>query len=139
MLSRGILPENMAVLNPAERVRERLRQWMDTTGLGQRELANDLHRSQVWLQKVLAGENHIRLRDLDDIAKALRTTACELVRAEDDRYQMELAPTEVRIIEKLRHRPNQRDAIASLLGIGEPPKPPDAPKTGHGNKPKPLE
>lgn len=110
-------------MNPADRVRERLKVWLDTTGLGQRQLAIDLDKSQVWLQKVLAGENHIRLRDLDQIAGALRTTAAELVRAEDDRYQLELTPTEVRIVETLRHRPDARDAIASLLKLTDAHKP----------------
>lgn len=114
----GILRIQMAEpLNPAERVRERLKQWMDTTKIGQRELAKDLGKSQVWLQKVLAGQNEIRLRHLDDVARALRTSARELVRGEEDRYSFELGPTEVRIVEKLRHRPKAKQAIADLLDI----------------------
>lgn len=101
----------------AERVRERLRHWMDVTGIGQREFAAELQKTQVWLQKVLKGENHVRLRDLDQVAFAMRTTAAELVRAKDDRYQLELTPTEVRIIENLRRRPDAFDALATLLHI----------------------
>lgn len=101
--------------NPAERLRDRLEHWMGVTKLGQRELAKTLGKSQIWLQKVLAKENHVRLKDLDDIADALRTTASELLRTEEERYTMELAPTEVRIIERLRHRPDLFDALASLL------------------------
>lgn len=126
------LPNRMvAPLNPAERVRARLRQWVETTKIGQRELAKDLNKTQVWLQKVLTGENQVRLRDLDDVAKALRTTACELVRSDDERYHFELTPTEVRVIEHMRHRPDTLYAIASLLRIDLPDSG-AAPKTARG-------
>lgn len=115
-----ILSVRMNTASPAERVRLRLQQWMDTTKIGQRQLADDLQKTQVWLQKVLAGENHIRLRDLDDVARALHTTASELVRDEQDRYQFELTPTEVRVIEHMRHRPETLYAIATLLRIEMP-------------------
>lgn len=114
----GILPLQMAApMNPAERVRERIRHWMDTTKIGQREFASDLDKSQVWLQKVLSGENDVRLKHLDDVARALRTTAAELVRGEEDRYQFELTPTEVRILERMRHRQHVLRAVAALLGL----------------------
>lgn len=108
--------------NPAERVRDCLRDWLDTTGVTQKELATDLNKTQVWLQKVLKGENDVRLRDLDGIADALRTTASDLVRGEDERYRVELAPTEMRIIEKMRHRPAIREHVAALLNIPAEPK-----------------
>ena len=92
--------------NPAQRVRERMRRWMQTTQLGQRDFAKDLAKSQVWLQKVLGGENSVRLKDLDAVARAMRTTASELVRTEEERYQLELSPTEVRIVEQLRRKPD---------------------------------
>lgn len=112
-------------LNPAARVRERIKRWIDITKVGQRELARDLSKSQVWLQKVLAGENDVRLRHLDDVANALHTSASELVRGDDDRYQFELGPTEAKIVERMRHRPQAMYAIAQLLGLElEPDKPP---------------
>lgn len=103
--------------NPAERLRDRMRQWMDTTGLSQDEFVADLQKSQVWLQKILKGENHVRLKDLDDVARAMRTTASELVRTNDERYQLELTATEVRILEKLRRRPEAFNAVAALLRV----------------------
>src|SRR5688572_3292760 len=87
--------------SPADRVRERLRRWKDLTGQNQEQLAQSLGKSKIWIQKVLGGENHARLRDLDTIAQAMRTTASDLVRADEDRYQLELTPTEVRIVEQL--------------------------------------
>jgi len=122
--------------DPAERVRQRLKQWIDTTKIGQREMAADLGKTQVWLQKVLTGENHARLRDLDNIARALRTTASELVRGEEDRRQYELTPSEVKIIERMRHRQAVLFAIVTILGFDEdefkianPPQPLPVKKT----------
>lgn len=104
--------------DPATRVADRIRRWLDTAGLNQRDFAQDIGKSQVWLQKVLAGENHVRLRDVDTVAHAMRTTASELVRdLGEQRYMLELTPTEVRIIEKLRRRPEFMKATAALLGV----------------------
>lgn len=103
--------------SPAARVRARMKQWLETTGIGQRAFAADLQKTQIWLQKILKGENHVRLRDLDDIAQAMRTTASELVRSDDERYQLELSPTEVRLLERLRRRPEMFNAVVALLGI----------------------
>ena len=106
-----------ATETPADRVRERMKRWMDVTGMTQGEFARDLNKSQVWLQKILTGENHVRLRDLDDVAQAMRTTAAELVRGMDERYQLELTPTEVRVIEQLRRRQELFGAITTFLNI----------------------
>src|SRR5688572_30746828 len=102
-----MMPNNMATTptsaSPADRVREAMRRWMETTGISQRDFASDLGKSQVWLQKILQqGGNQVRLKDLDDIARAMHTSASELVRAEDDRYQLELSPTELRVVQHLR-------------------------------------
>lgn len=94
-----------------------MQRWLVVTGLSQRDFAAELQKTQVWLQKVLAGENEVRLRHLDDVARAMRTTAAELVRADDDRYQLELTPTEVRIIEQLRRMPESFAAITTLLRV----------------------
>jgi transcriptional regulator with XRE-family HTH domain len=90
---------------------------MDVAGLDQRTMAEACNKSQVWLQKVLAGENHVRLKDLDFVAAAMRTTAAELVRSDDNRYQLECSPTEVRLIERLRRRPDLFDALMLLLDV----------------------
>lgn len=106
---------------PAERVRERLKHWLEITNLTQRELARTVKKSQVWVKHIVHGTNEVRLRDLDIIADAMRTTASELVRAEDERYQLELSPTEVRVIEKLRRRPELFQAVCTICEIPPPP------------------
>lgn len=106
---------------PAERVRERLKHWLAVTNLTQRELARTVQKSQVWVKHVLHGTNEVRLRDLDIVADAMRTTASELVRADDERYQLELSPTEVRVIEKLRRDSRLYAAVCMICEIPPPP------------------
>lgn len=118
------MPAEMADADsPADRVRARLKHWLDVTKLGQRQFAADVGKTQVWLQKVLAGGengNDVRLRDLDILARAMRTTASELVRSADEYYALELTPTELRIIEQLRRRQELLLAVATILGVGLP-------------------
>lgn len=105
------------MLTPAERVRERLNHWLAVTKLTQREFADTVKKSQVWVKKILHGEHEVRLADLDVVADAMRTTASELVRADDERYQLELSPTEVRVIEKLRRKPDLFGAVCVICEI----------------------
>lgn len=107
--------------DPAQRVRQRLIDWMEVTGLTQRDFAKELGRSQPWLDKILVAENSVRLKDLDEIADKLRTTASDLVRVPSERRTMELTPTEVRIVERLRRRPELTQACATLLDAYRPP------------------
>lgn len=107
--------------NPAERVRERMRRWMELTRLPQMEVARELGKTQPWLDKILQGKNYVRLRDLDQIAAAMRTTASELVRDESEHYTLELTPTELRFVEQLRRRPELVEAIATLMRAMRPP------------------
>lgn len=102
---------------PATRVRDRMKDWLQVTGISQQEFVEELQKTQPWLAAILKGKNDVRLADLDIIAQAMRTTASELVRTSDERYQLELSPTEVRIMERLRHRPEMYGAIATLLRV----------------------
>jgi transcriptional regulator with XRE-family HTH domain len=102
-------------MDPAERVRQRLSDWMEVAGLTQREFAGELHRSQPWLDKILTGENAVRLKDLDDIATKMRTTAADLVREPSERRVVELTPTELRLIERLRRKPELLSACVTLV------------------------
>lgn len=107
--------------SPADRVRDRMRRWLEIAGLTQDQFAVNIGRTQEWLQAILKGKNDPRLRDLDEIARAMRTTASELVRLSEDRYQLELTPTEVRIFEKLRRNMEFFAGVCLLLEIPPPP------------------
>lgn len=112
----------LALMDPAERVRFRLQEWMDTTGITQRPFASKLKKTQPWLQAILKGQNAVRLQDLDDIAAALSTTASELVRKGDDRYVVELTPDEFRVLQRWRHSPEIATAVQTLLEAHFPKK-----------------
>jgi transcriptional regulator with XRE-family HTH domain len=101
--------------DPAQRVRRRLAEWMDIAGLTQRELAGELERSQPWLDKILTGENSVRLKDLDDLARRMRCTASDLVRETTERRTLELTPSEVRLVERARRRPDLLQACLLLM------------------------
>lgn len=109
--------------NPAQRVKERMQHWMETTGLDQRTFAKALGKTQVWLQKVLRGTNNVTLKDLDIIAKAMRTTACELVRGPEETYELHLSQAELRVIEQLRYQPDLFDALASFMRLAKGRRP----------------
>jgi transcriptional regulator with XRE-family HTH domain len=106
--------------DPAERVRERIERWLELTGLTHQEFADEMGHSKEWVQKILSRQNKVRLQDIDKIAALMRLTASELVRnGESERYQMDLAPTEVRLVEKLRRTPHGMESLAYLLKLNE--------------------
>jgi transcriptional regulator with XRE-family HTH domain len=109
--------------DPAARVRRRLAEWIEIVGLTQREVAAELNRSQPWLDKILSGENSVRLKDLDDIARRMRTSASDLVRETTERRTVELTPSEFRLIERLRRRPGAIQACLVLVETHRGPEP----------------
>lgn len=101
--------------NPAERVRQRLLRWIDDTKITQRDFAALFGKTQAWLEKILQGENHVRLEDLDVVAGVLRTTASDLLRQTDERYQVDCSPTEIRILEAMRQSPDVARGVLLIL------------------------
>lgn len=88
-------------MRPSARARERLRLALDTEGWTQRELAKRLGKSQPWLQKILNGENAIRLDNIDAVARAIGVPPAELIREGDDEL-MELTPSEQALLRSFR-------------------------------------
>lgn len=105
----------MAEAHPAERVRQRLERFMEISGYTQREFAAALGMSQPWLEKILTGENQVRLEDLDNLADKMHTTAAQLIRTDEERYTLELTPTELNVVERLRRKPELLLACLTLL------------------------
>ena len=104
----------MGAMTPSERAKVRLKYFLDRDAWTQREFASKLDKSQPWLQKILSGENAIRLDDLDAIAAALKIPPGELVRdAEHD--LMELTPLEVTLIHAFRDLTPQVQQAAYTL------------------------
>lgn len=100
----------------AERVRLRIREWLEKTGHGSRtQMAEAVfgkfgaQRSRSWvsdIQKGLDGGGaDLRLRDLDAIADLLNVPPGELVRRPADHY-VEVTPTELRVLRYFRTMPD---------------------------------
>lgn len=108
----------MAEKTAADRVRERIREWLDVSGETQEEFVARFGRTKEWLQKVVSGENHVRLADIDRIAHAMHLSPSDLVRsAEEGRFQMDLTPTEMRLIHRVRHRPKALEALEEIMQL----------------------
>lgn len=88
-------------VRPSARARERLRLALDSDNWTQRELAKRVGKSQPWLQKILTGENALRLDDLDRVAAALGIPPGELIR-DGGNELVEIAPTELQAVRALR-------------------------------------
>lgn len=94
-------------MNPAERVAARIGEILDRDAWTQREFADRFGerlgepRSQPWLQKILDGDNHMRLEDLDHAAAVLGVPTAELVRAPED-YLVEVTPIELQVLRLYR-------------------------------------
>lgn len=80
----------------------------------QREFAEKMGKSQPWLQKILDGENQLRLDDLDDVAAVFNLPAAELIRRKDDTLY-ELRPTEALCVRAVRLMPAPVVASLSML------------------------
>lgn len=98
--------------NAAERVRQRIQEWITQNGHGsQRKLARSIPgkygepRGDSWLSGVLKGRQELALSDLDAVAEALNVPPGDLVRRDKDHY-MELIPSEMRFVSHLRTLPD---------------------------------
>jgi transcriptional regulator with XRE-family HTH domain len=107
----------------AVRVRHRFQEEMRVRGISQRQLADMLSGldNQEWTQsrvgKVLTGRVDLKIHDADLIARALRMSLTEAVRDRGLEFYAELTPTEVRLLERLRQRPNTLDGILMILDL----------------------
>lgn len=95
----------------------RIREEMTERHLSQRDLADVLHCSQGRIAKILNGGVNLRLDDLDALAKAVGIALTETVRDRGMEFYAEMTPTELRILERIRRRPQAIQAMLVLLDI----------------------
>lgn len=120
----------------ADRIRSRIRDEMDTLSITQRELTDVLSRQtrEVWTQsrvgKILTGRVELCVADVAAMANALGITLVEAVRDRGLEFFAEMRPSEVRIIERLRRRPDLHDAILTILDVSHAPRPKGGKKVG---------
>ncbi len=103
----------MPVLDAAQRVRARIKEWVTKQGHGSKvALANAVNgmygatRSSSWVTGVVNGSQDIRLADLDAIAECLGVPPGDLVRKTDRNY-LELTMAETRVLMHFRMLPGK--------------------------------
>jgi len=120
------------------RVRERLREELRARDITQRELADALSKQtdDYWTQskvgKVLTGHVELKVDDADAIAKVAGIFLTEAVRDRGLEFYAEMTPTELRILERLRQRPQVLQGVMMILDMVPTPRAvkPDRPKRG---------
>lgn len=101
----------------AVRAMLRIREEMTERGITQRDLAETLHCSQGKVAKLLNGGVRLRLDELDVLARAVGLTLVEVVRDRGLEFFAEMTPTELRVLERLRRRPQALDGLMLLLDV----------------------
>lgn len=110
------------------RVLRRLADEMRQRHLTQADIGEAIGMTQSAVSKWFKRRVEIRVDDLEPLAQAVGLSVVELVRDPTMEFMAELAPTELRILERIRQRPHVRDALLVLLEM-TPPKPPASPKS----------
>ena len=105
---------DMGASDPRTRVRQRIKQLLENRGMTQRAFAKAMGHGDQWASNFLHGEFALSLDQLDTAAAALGVPPGELVRRQDDSW--ELSPTEMRVIRALRMLPPPvRDHLAMTM------------------------
>lgn len=112
----------------SDRVRARLKEELRARDISQRELADALsrHTDDYWTQskvgKVLNGNVELKVDDADAIAKVAGIFLTEAVRDRGLEFYAEMTPTELRVLERMRQRPNLLHGILMILDMGHLPE-----------------
>ena len=104
----------------AQRALARIRDEMAERRISQRDLADRLQCSQGRIAKMLNGHVNLRLMDLELLARAVGIAVTETVRDRGLEFYAEMTPTELRMLERLRQRPQAMEAIRTLLQVEGP-------------------
>ncbi len=107
-------------MSPAENAISRIRDEMRTRQLSQRDIAERLKCSQGRIAKILNARVNLRVQDLGELAQAVGITLTEAVRDRGLEFYAEMTPTEVRVLERLRQRPDTLHAVMTLLDVVGP-------------------
>jgi transcriptional regulator with XRE-family HTH domain len=92
-----------------QQARERIRQWIATTGVTQAELGTRIGRNQAWMSRYLKGEFDADLTTLDRMAQMFGFNLSALLNLPSD-------PFEARLIEEVRALPPKtRATLLDLL------------------------
>lgn len=114
-------------MTTAARALIRIREEMHERHITQDDLARVLQCSQSRVGKLLNGGLNLRVNDLDMLARAVGIGLVETVRDRGMEFHAEMTPTELRILERIRQRPEVMNALLILLDVGLPPTSKPAP------------
>jgi transcriptional regulator with XRE-family HTH domain len=87
-----------------QQARERIKSWVESTGVTQTELAERIGRNQAWMSRYLKGEFDADLTTLDRMAATFGFNLSALLNLPSD-------PFEARLIEEVRALPPKARAI----------------------------
>ncbi len=104
-------------MTPAHKALLRIREEMTERKITQRDLAEVLRCSQGRIAKILNGGVNLRFNDLATLAAAVKISLVETVRDRGLEFYAELTPTEVRLFERIRQRPEILEGVKHLLGL----------------------
>lgn len=112
-------------MTPAHKALLRIREEMTERKITQRDLAERLRCSQGRVAKIMNGGVNLRFNDLAVLAEAVKLSLVETVRDRGLEFYAELTPTEVRLLERIRQRPEILEGVKHLLGLhsASAPKP----------------
>ena len=108
----------MTELSASQRAVRRIREELDRRSLSQRDLAERLHCSQGRVAKMLNGRVELRIDDVAEMARVVGIPLTEVLRDRGLEFYAEMTPTEVRLIERIRQRPDLLQGVLILLEIG---------------------
>lgn len=108
----------MTELSASQRAVRRIREELDRRHLSQRDLAERLHCSQGRVAKMLNGRVGLRLDDVAEMARVVGIPLTEVLRDRGLEFYAEMTPTEVRLMERIRQRPDLLQGVLILLEIG---------------------
>lgn len=137
------MPRTTKPTRASDRARARLREELAARGIGQQALADaltaltgdDWTKSKV--NHVLNGHVQLLIDEADAIANVCKLYLTEVVRDRGLEFYAEMTPTELRILERLRQRPNLLQAIMLILDIA-PVGQPDLGRPARPKRGRPL-
>lgn len=112
------LSDRIQTVTLNERVRQRLREEKDKAKLSERDVADLIQWTQSKVAQKLGGRTPITLDELEALCFALSLNIAEAVRDRGYEFYAELAPYELRMLERVRRMPKpHREAVLTLIGL----------------------
>lgn len=121
-------------MTPAHKALMRIREEMTERKISQRDLAEALNCSQGRVAKIMGGGVNLRFNDLAILAAAVKLPLVETVRDRGLEFYAEMTPSEVRLLERIRQRPEVLEGLMQILGMKAPQVPKERPSAPKRNK-----